>query len=230
MIAREESRANVWVYEELRSQIENLKLTPGQELNVPAISEELGVSRSPVRDALLRLERDRLVDIFPQRGTRVSYLDEDDIMQERFMRMNIELGALKKCINCMSEPERQVFTARLRVNLLEQHAALASGNFIEFIQHDDEFHHMFYTGAGLERVWKIVEAHTGNEHRIRLLSFQANGVKEIVELQHLELADAIEAGDAEKAIEIDTVHLSKLQDEMEEIQGIFPSYFTGGSK
>lgn len=230
MIAREESRANIWVYEELRNQIENLKLLPGQELNVPALSEQLGVSRSPVRDALLRLERDRLVDIFPQRGTRVSFLDEDVISQERFMRMQVELGALGRCAEIMSEQERQVFAARLRVNLLEQRADLDSGSFIDFLYHDDQLHHMFYTAAGLERVWKIVAAHTGNEHRIRILSFQANGIAESVDVQHHELVAAIEAGDGNKAIEIDRLHLSKLHDEMEEIKGLFPHYFTGGSK
>ena len=69
-MSRYERQAGSWVYDELRGKIENLVYDPGQELQLVHLSQELGVSRSPVRDALLRLERDRLVDIFPQKGPR----------------------------------------------------------------------------------------------------------------------------------------------------------------
>ena len=89
-MSRYEKKAGSWVYEELRSRIENLIYIPGQELQLDGLSQELGVSRSPVRDAILRLERDRLVDIFPQKGTRVAYLDRETILQERFLRATLE--------------------------------------------------------------------------------------------------------------------------------------------
>ena len=89
-----EQSASSWVYDELRQRIVNLIYKPGQEIGIQSLAEDFGVSRSPVRDALLRLGRDRLVDIFPQKGTRVAYLDRDIIMQERFLRAAVETRVL----------------------------------------------------------------------------------------------------------------------------------------
>ena len=227
MKEKEESRANIWVYEKLRNQIENLELAPGLELNILSLSEELGVSRSPVRDALLRLERDRLVDIFPQRGTRVSYLDYDIIRQERFMRLRLEIGALEACIDKKrSAEELEAFVTRLRSNLLSQHADLISGEYKSFFAHDDELHYMFYTEASLERVWKVLKAHTGNEHRIRILSYRSKGIAESVEEDHEALVNAIAKSNKEEAVKIDTLHLSKLTEEIEALKEQFSKYFT----
>ena len=105
---KDDSRANIWVYNQLREKIETLELKPGTELNLTELSDSLGVSRSPLRDALLRLERDSLVDIFPQKGTRVSFLDIADIRQERFMRTNLELGAVSRFMDLkLSDIERE---------------------------------------------------------------------------------------------------------------------------
>ena len=111
------------VYDSLREKITTLSLYPGQELNVEELCSLFKVSRSPLRDALLRLERDRLVDIFPQRGTRVSYLDEDIIEEERYMRKCMELGALKRALSKeRSDKEKEAFVSKLESILLMQKA------------------------------------------------------------------------------------------------------------
>ena len=63
------------IYQTLRSEILSLRFKPGEELNLQLLSTQLQVSRSPVRDALMRLSGDNLVDIFPQKGTRVSLIN-----------------------------------------------------------------------------------------------------------------------------------------------------------
>ena len=226
MRKREDSRANAWVYDEIRADIENLILKPGTELNIQEVADELGVSRSPVRDALLRLERDRLVDIFPQRGTRVSFLDEDIIRQERFMRTQIELGVLEKCLSKpRSGKEKEIFITNLRCNLLQQHADIISGNHIEYFRHDDEMHRIFYTEAGLDRIWLVLRAHTGNEHRVRILSYEANNIVENVGNEHERIVAAIADGDNEKALELTKEHLGKLDNELRELMVSYADYF-----
>lgn len=218
--------ANLRVYELLRNQIENLDYLPGQELDQKVLSETLEVSRSPVRDALLRLERDKLVDIFPQKGTRVSFLEEENIYQERFMRLNLELGALKKCLEVeRTEGEMEAFVTKLRTFLMLQHAALGNNNMREFFHYDDEMHHLFYSETRLERIWNVLQAHSGNEHRIRILSYESFGIVENVEKQHQELVEAIAKKDTAKALEIDRAHLSKLESELDDLKREFPSYF-----
>lgn len=224
---KDDSRANIWVYNQLREQIETLVLKPGTELNLTELSESLGISRSPLRDALLRLERDSLVDIFPQKGTRVSYLDISDIRQERFMRMNLELGALKSLMNLeLNELAKEAYVTRLRSLLLKQKAALISGSYIDFLKADDEMHATFYSQLGYERVYAVLYSHTGNERRIRLLSNLAGNIANDIETQHEAIIDAIARGAKEEVIELDRDHLNKIEDEYPMLIELFPQYFS----
>lgn len=223
---KDDSRANIWVYNQLREQIETLVLKPGTELNLTELSESLGVSRSPLRDALLRLERDSLVDIFPQKGTRVSYLDISDIRQERFMRMNLELGALKSFMDLeLNDLAKEAYVTRLKSLLLKQKAALISGSYIDFLKADDEMHATFYSQLGYERVYAVVFSHTGNERRIRLLSSLAGNIANDIETQHEAIIDAIARGAKEEALELDRDHLNKIEDEYPMLIELFPQYF-----
>ena len=223
---KEDSRANIWVDGKLRESIETLELKPGTELNLTELCDKFGVSRSPLRDALLRLERDCLVDIFPQKGTRVSYLDVNDIRQERFMRMNLELGAISRLMELKLTPlEREAYITRLRSLLLKQHAAHISGSFVEFLKADDEMHATFFSELGYERVYAVLYSHTGNERRIRLLSNLAGKIADDVEEQHRELIEAIASGDKARAVLLDQEHLSKIEDEYAMLMETFPQYF-----
>jgi DNA-binding GntR family transcriptional regulator len=78
------------VYFTLRKNIVNLNLKPGEPLNVKSISEKLGVSRTPVRDAFIKLEKEGLVDVFPQKGTSVSRIDLRRVDEEKFIRESLE--------------------------------------------------------------------------------------------------------------------------------------------
>ncbi|NCC13626.1 MAG: GntR family transcriptional regulator, partial [Spirochaetia bacterium] len=86
------------IYQTLRSEILSLRFKPGEELNLQLLSTQLQVSRSPVRDALMRLSGDNLVDIFPQKGTRVSLINLKQVEEERFLRKSLEESAVRKFI------------------------------------------------------------------------------------------------------------------------------------
>jgi len=226
MKRKEDTRANIRIYEYLRDRIVNLEYEPGQELNIAKLTEEMGFSRSPVRDALLKLEEYSLVDIFPQSGTRVSYLNLDTIRQERFMRSCLEFGALEACIRKpRTDLEMEVFVTKLRSVLLKQKAALLGHSYLDFFNSDDEMHRLFYTEAGLDQCWQVLAAHTGNERRIRILSYKAEGVADSVEREHTLLVDCIAERNVEAALKADREHLSRLTDELDVLKAQFPQYF-----
>ena len=223
---RDSVKANIRVYDYLRERIVNLELLPGQEINMSKLTEEMGFSRSPVRDALLRLEEYRLVDIFPQSGTRVSFLNIDLIRQERFMRSALELHALEAAIKKERTPlELEVFVTKLKSILLKQKAALLSEDYLEFFNTDDEMHHLFYSETGLEQCWNVLSSHTGNERRIRILSYKAEGIVDSVLAEHTALIEHIENKDIEGTLSLDRKHLSRLTEELEILKEQFPQYF-----
>ncbi len=214
------------IYTEIREAITQLKILPGEELSTEKLTAEFGVSRSPLRDAMLRLERDRLVDIFPQRGTRVSFLDESVIEEERFMRKCVELGAIEKCMKKeRTVKETEAFIIKLESNLLRQKAAIIEDDLNSFYKADDDLHHLFYTEAKLENVWSIIDAHTGNDKRIRMLSYSDSSIIEGVRNQHMELVEAIKENDFQKVMEIEKKHLEKVSGEFIELKKQFPTYF-----
>lgn len=214
------------VYQKLRGEIVSLALPPGKVLDLCGLCTRFDLSRSPVREALLQLSRDHLVDIAPQRGTRVSFLDADIIRQERFMREALEIQALNEFLSIeRSEIEHQVLVQKLRSNLLEQHEAVEKRDFFRFLSLDDRLHSLFYLDTGYPNVWSVLYAHNGNERRIRVLSYLYRGVVENVENEHRELVEAIAAHDNARAVELDRFHLTRLNEELPELERKFPDYF-----
>lgn len=232
MNGKYDQRARTRIYETIRGRIENLYYEPGSELSITELTQDLGVSRSPVRDALLRLERDKLIDIYPQRGTWVAKLDVANIMQERFLRLSVEENVFRKCIEeVLGDEERKIrFSSRLRANLVQQTACLSINDIRNFLDLDVEYHRMFYIEIGFERIYKIVEAHTGNERRIRILNNMNQTAAHAVYEEHLAMTDAIDSNDSGKVLEILAHHFSKLKDEVDELVRLHPSYFTDESK
>ena len=215
------------VYEILRNKIITLEYLPGQELNINSIAADLGVSRSPIRDGLLHLELDKLVDIFPQKGTRVSFLNKEIVKQERFMRFNLELGVLKLFLETIkTETERKVICTKLKAILMQQHAAILSGDNKSFLQQDDNFHHFFYEETKNEWLWNVMKSQTGNDFRVRLLSYNSREIIADAEKDHNRILQAIELADNVLAIEEDKKHLQKVSLTLESMYSTFPEHFT----
>ncbi len=213
------------VYKTLREKILTLELKPGQELNVNQVAEEMNVSRSPIRDALLRLSLDNLVDIYPQKGTRVSFLDKEIIEQERFFRITTELGVLHLFMKQLDEAHQKIYAAKLKAILLEQHASLLSGDKKLFMEEDDALHKFFYSETNNNWLWNVVASNTGNDYRIRILSYDVERISMFVEKEHAALVNAIEEGNSQEVFAIDEKHMRNLESLLPKMIGAYPEYF-----
>ncbi len=224
---RKAQSASSWVYEDLRDRIESLSYAPGSELDLSGLCEEYGVSRSPVRDAILRLERDRLVDSFPQKGTRVSFLDTATIAEERLLRSSVEERILSILLERpIDESDQILFLTTLKSSLVRQEGCLGAGDKAQFLRLDNDFHELFYTQAGFERIHSVIQAHNGNEHRIRMLNYEKPGTMEQVYQEHQDLVRALGEGAKEEARDILHHHIEKLSTELDELVVKYPEYFT----
>lgn len=210
------------IYRTLREEILSLRFKPGEELNLQLLCEQLQVSRSPVRDALMRLGGDNLVDIFPQRGTRVSLINLKQVEEERFLRKSLEESAVKKLIYQGKEED---WHAMERI-IEEQTAAMAKGDFIAFLEADDSFHQTIFEAIGMGRIWRIIKAQGGNHHRIRLLSFYEKNVIANIIAEHQQMVAALRDKQMDTILNLQNNHLSKLLQETEIIVARYPNYFT----
>ncbi|HOQ93985.1 MAG: GntR family transcriptional regulator [Spirochaetota bacterium] len=210
------------IYHTLRMEILCLRFKPGEELNLQLLGEQLQVSRSPVRDALMRLAGDNLVDIFPQRGTRVSLINLKQVEEERFLRKSLEESAVKKFMYQGREEDWQAMERAIA----DQVAAMEKSDFVAFLEADDAFHQVIFEAIGMGRIWRIIKAQGGNHHRIRLLSFyEKNVIANIID-EHRRMLAALQAKQMDTVLALQNNHLSKLLQETESIVARYPNYFT----
>lgn len=209
------------IYQTLRSEILSLRFKPGEELNLQLLSEQLQVSRSPVRDALMRLSGDNLVDIFPQKGTRVSLIDLKQVEEERFLRKSLEESAVRKGINLYTEAH----FSPMEESILLQQKAMEEENFVDFLRADNAFHGVIFSAINMGRIWNLIQSQGGNHHRIRLLSFSEKNVLGNIIEQHQSMVGALRFKDLKEMLALEDKHLSKLLQETENMVVRYPHYF-----
>lgn len=209
------------IYQTLRSAILSLRFKPGEELNLQQLSAQLQVSRSPIRDALMRLAGDNLVDIFPQKGTKVSQINLKQVEEERFLRKSLEESAVRKFIHVAKAEHFEAMQCAIDLQV----DAMRKNDFIAFLQQDDRFHSIIFEGIGMQRIWALITAQGGNHHRIRLLSFYEKNVLSNIIEQHRNILDALVSKQQDAVLSLQDKHLSKLLQETEVMVVRYPSYF-----
>lgn len=216
------------IYDELRGAIMFLDPEPGAPLDLNGIASSLGVSRSPVRDALLRLARDGLVDVRPQRGSCVSLIDPDRAGEERFMRESLEVPAMALFAE---EPDPDAF-ARARDTLAaaleSQRLALERGDIDAFFVGDEAFHGAIFAGAGKTRCWEAVMAMSGHYRRLRFLALRDRARLTGLLEEHTAIFERLAARDGPGAVGLTRRHLARVDLDETSLHREYPAYFIGG--
>lgn len=196
--------ATVQVFEHLRELIVGLAIKPGTVLARPQLCDYYQLSASPVREALLRLEEEHLVDIYPQHQTRVRRIDLAQARQAHFLRLSVELEMAR-----VLAEEADLDLQRVLTGLVErQRASLVSGDLTRFTDIDMEFHRCLYHAAALPDLWLMMRSRSGNLDRLRRLHLPLNGKAQSILTQHDAIARAIARGDAPLAQQLVRTHLS----------------------
>jgi DNA-binding GntR family transcriptional regulator len=211
------------VYKIVKGKILNLTYKPGYSLSAFTLSEELEVSRSPVREALIRLAAENLVEIFPQIGTRVALINLDKVSEERFLRKSLEESAIRAFVNNPSAKHIQ----RMKILIDEQIVALQEKNMVLFLEKDDAFHEEYFIAINKRTCWELSLNFTSNEHRLRLLSLSSvGGTLDTVIETHKNLIAAIEMQDEQKAVAVMKQHLGRISNEISKLVAQYPEIFT----
>jgi DNA-binding GntR family transcriptional regulator len=196
--------ATVQVFEHLRELIVSLAIKPGAVLARPELCEYFKLSLGPVREALLRLEEEHLVDIYPQHQTRVRCIDLAQARQAHFLRLAVEL----EMVQVLAREPDPVLGRELLGLTQRQRACLEAGDLGTFTEVDREFHRRMYEAAGVPDLWLLNRSRSGNLDRLRRLHLPMNGKAQSILEQHAQIAHAIERGDPAAAQQMVRVHLS----------------------
>ena len=199
------------VQDVIREAIIALAFAPGEFIHKDAICKRLGVSRFPVSEALGRLADEGFVEILPQRGTRVTHIDIPSCRQAMFIRRALEGEAMRTIAPRASGH----VMARLEQNLAEQKLAVEKGDGVAFFRHDIAFHDTLLSEIGFERVRAMVEAARGSLDRTRLFLLRTPQRQHQSHVEHVAIAAALKAGDADAASRAMTAHLDRVLNEIE---------------
>jgi DNA-binding GntR family transcriptional regulator len=208
------------VYEALKKAIVSLRLAPGASISENRICRQIGVSRTPVRAALIRLVEDGLIEVFPQKGSIVAPIKLGAVRDNHFIRKSLELAVLRRAAAAWT-PE---LSARSHEIVARQAHALAQQDFEAFHTLDEEFHCAFCAAAGVQGVWSTILIAKARVDRVhRLASIEGRLPQVIVE--HRNILDALDAGDGERAAERLDYHLEQAPTIMESLIGVYEKYF-----
>jgi DNA-binding GntR family transcriptional regulator len=218
---RDRSSAGVQCYEVLRDAIVSLRLEPGERISDVALAAELGVSRTPVREAVLQLAGEGLVEVIPQRGTFVAPISLEAVREAQFLREALELAALREAVDRIGEPE----LAELDANLAAQRDAAAAADAARFYALDEEFHRRLVEYSGFPGAWRVARRSRAHLDRARVLSLPGREVIRYLVTQHSEIVERLRAHDRAGVEELMRDHLRRVYRDLPELERTHPDYF-----
>ncbi len=221
MRAKKASSISNTVYDLLYKNIVNLNLPPGTTISEKEIAEKLNVSRTPVREAFIKLSQEALVNIIPQKGTIVSRIDLARVQEERFLRESLEFSVVDLFVKSKTD------SGLLKMNQMidKQKKALKNLEILEFINYDDEFHRIMFEETNKLLCYNLIKSFSSHYRRIRYLSLKIENIPANVISQHEDLVQALKENNSAKAQSILRKHIQKLIFEKEEIFTVYPDYF-----
>lgn len=204
----------------LKDNIIRLDLEPGSMVSENELAAEMGLSRTPVREALIELSKVNIIEIYPQRGSSVALIDYELVEEARFMRLVLEKAVV--ALDCEAAAPEDLLRLRQNVELYRFYAEHDDSNMM--LETDNEFHSILFQIVKKERIFSITQTMSIHFDRVRHMALTA--VKEQKILQdHINIVDAIARKDSEEAAAVIEKHLTRYKVDEKAIRLKYPNYF-----
>lgn len=203
----------------IKENIIDLSLAPGSQISENELSAEMGLSRTPVREALLELSRVKIVKVVPQKKSTVALVDYGLVEEAHFMRNVLECAVVE--LDCeMASPEG---LRRLDENVKLQKFYVENDNPQMLMELDNQFHSLLFCMAQKSQIYDLIQTLLVHFDRVRRMAL--NSVKNIKIVEdHESILTALQKRDAEEAKRVMQMHLSRYKYDAEEIRREYPRY------
>lgn len=212
-------------YQILRDRIINLELRPGVSLNVNDLAEEMNMSRTPVREAIIMLDIAKLVVVRPQSGTFVSPINLEIAEMEQFARFTMEKEMIHRACRMMTQSDQTRYRDNLQ--LYEFYSSSHMPDRQEkLMEIDNDFHRIAFTIDQKEKHFSRMIATLWHIERLRtlcLLSVQDDQIYS----DHQDIVNALFRGDAITAERRLENHMNRYQEHLQKNKRLFPQFFEG---
>jgi DNA-binding GntR family transcriptional regulator len=205
----------------LRRQIIVGQLLPRAMLSEQELSQRFGVSRTPIREALIKLADENLVEIYPQYGSFVAPIKLQDVFDSQFVRESLECAAIERAVERIDGAHAK----RLRAILQRQRQLHRAGDHDEFFLADERMHALIMDIAGHAKAWRQVENAKAQMDRVRHLSMRFVRKRPSVIAEHGLIVDRLIARDRDGALAAMRSHLRGLFRSVEALTATDAAYF-----
>lgn len=213
------------VFSSLRHDIVTGAIVPGTQLSEQILSERYGVSRTPIREAMLRLSEEGLVTIFPQVGTFVTRIDLAKVREAQFIREALECATARAAATHVTSAGKELLD-RL---MARQYRAAEADEHEEFYLADEEFHATVAAISGNPHAWHVALAEKVQLDRVRYLDLDVRADLADLARQHQAIVDAIVGGDEHLAEATMRAHLRNVYRSIEQLTTSHHTFFEGES-
>lgn len=214
------------LYDIIRNGIVQLRLHPGAAINEKEICRRLGVSRTPLREAILQLASENLVSVVPSTGTRVAPIHIQDAFDGQLVRDALEMRVVRLAAARMTH----IYERALAANMAAQHQASATRDFDNFYLLDEEFHRLISECGASPHVWRIINGAKAQLDRVRRLAFPRTNHAEIVLVEHQAVFDGLIRRDDERAAAAMQAHLDRVFESVRVLIAERPDYFSADAE
>lgn len=213
--------ARTQVYNVIRQAIVSLELVPGEALSEVGLATRYAVSRTPVREALIRLADEGLVEVVPQLGTFVSRISVRDVMEVQFIRETLERASLAHAVARVGRGDGR----RLHRILEEQEDAEHAGDLARWFATDQELHRALIEIGGHAKVWPVVASAKAHLDRVRMLVRPEPERLRVLHAHHHAIVEHVVNKRESQADGMLRDHLHFVVDMLDELRRQRPEYF-----
>lgn len=218
---KERENAKDYAYRILRDNIGNLSLAPGSSINDCEIAGLLGVSRTPVREAINQLQNEsEIIEIYPQRGMKVSLIDANIIRNVRLLRKLIEMELIRECCEKAGREDLQWFSE----NIVLQEFYHRRRESSKVMEQDNAFHQKLYDITGYQYLYRSTRGQMIHYDRVRTLEAFYDTYEEAIH-DHRGMYEAIRDKDGDRASQLMEIHLDRWLVNEKRLRREYPEYF-----
>lgn len=204
----------------LKANIISLELAPGTMLSESDLAAQIGVSRTPIREALIELAKTKIVEVLPQCGCRIGLIDQNLVMESRFLRLVLE----KAVVQLACESSVPLDLSVMEENLKLQQFYLDNHKPGKLLELDDSFHQELFRLSNMMQTYQLMDSMMVHFNRLRSLTLSTIKDTKIVE-DHKLILQAIQEKDTEKAQALITKHLNRSKIDEADLREKHPQYF-----
>ena len=216
----QQETARDYAFRVLRDNIVSLELKPGTLISENEMAMELGLSRTPVREAIIDLAKVSIIETIPQRGSYVALIDTKMVEESRFLRKVLDKAVIE--VACDIANSASIEAMEENVHLQEFYLEKSDTNRI--FELDNAFHKLIYSAAQKDIIYDIRSTMMLHFDRVRTLSVEAVKDMKIVG-DHRGMLEAIKGHDKEAAVALVEKHLGRYRVDETKIREEFPAYF-----